>query len=123
MIPPDIQAILPKIPGSETVPWLIVALCVLSAAVIAWGLTEAVKSTALRRVALKNADVHTLWWTPMLTVVAIIIGFGVGSFIGGVGWEWKYGAICGASGGALSSFIVNIVKRFLKGKADKMIDS
>ena len=121
---------IPMPPVGAAVPWpLIIAILVIGAAV-AWGLTEAVKKTALAKYrvdhdATAKQAKKRLWWTPMLAALSILIGFGIGCAIGGYEWKTLYGGGIGAVGGALSTTIVAAVKGnitgYLKkaGKADK----
>jgi H+/Cl- antiporter ClcA len=118
-MPPEIQNIAVDAVKDADVPWLLMALTVVIAAAVAWAVTEAIKKTAIQRfkykerVSTKDAK-RSLWWLPMLAVLSTLIGFGVGAFIGAVGWEWEYAAALGAGGGSLASFIVYLLKKKAK---------
>lgn len=94
--------------------WMVVTIVVVSAAV-AWGITEAVRRTALAYVRshtrlTEDEAKRRLWWAPMLAILSILLGFGVGCALGAVDWSAIYGGAFGALGGALATSIVAAVK-------------
>ena len=104
------------------VPWLLVAAILIGSAVVSWGFVEAVKKTALNNLKQRMTAAEArkaLWWTPLLVLVSMAMGFSVGSAVGGLEWSWGYGGLVGACGGALASFIVGLVKSRLRALADK----
>ena len=94
-------------------------------AIIAWGITEAVKATLVNRLKLtehvdtKEAKAR-LWWTPLLLIVSMAIGAGVGAVVGAVQWDALYGAFVGCVGGALASFLVALFKGHLAAAVGKL---
>lgn len=92
----------------------VILLIVVSSAVAAWALVRMVENTAFMRAKLSNPKLtkkqYVLWWAPMLIIVALVVGFGVGVFGGAVAWEWEYGGLTGMVGGGLYSFVVSAAK-------------
>ena len=129
--PPDIQVVTDAIAGQaaaeQAIPWVLVTFILFGAAIIAWGITEAVKKTATGKYRYDHKGASaaqakkSLWWTPMLTLVSIFIGFGVGALIGGFQWSWLYGGFVGAMGGALASFLVSLFKGNITALTKKLI--
>lgn len=96
-------------------PWMLMALILVGAAVISWSIAKALEATAKKKyradhpgVTAREAD-RQLWWTPMLAVGNILFGFALGAVVGGYQWEWLYGAVVGGIGGG-SPFIVPLFK-------------
>lgn len=97
------------------VPWVVVGLCIVVPALLAWGLTESVTKTWLKlwkRDHPKEATVigkREMWWSPLLVVPSIAIGavtgFGLGMIDG-----WGYGVFVGAGSGVVSAWIVKALK-------------
>lgn len=102
----------------SSTPWVLIVAVLLIAAVVSWAVTEAVKNTALARLKYNNSGMgaetatRRLWWSPLLQFVAVLLGFGIGAFLGSVGWVWEYGAALGALGGGLNTFLVWALKRY-----------
>lgn len=114
------------IPADEPIPWILIMFILFGSAIISWGLTEAVKKTAMGKYRYENKDAsaaeakRVLWWTPMLVVLSMAIGFGVGCGVGALEWKTLYGGLIGACGGALASFLVSLFKGNLKSLVQKM---
>ncbi len=129
MKPPEgIQDVLPPLPTDDPVPWVLIVFILFGAAIVSWGLTEALKATALNRLKYrqrlsdKEAAKH-LWWSPLLIVASIVMGSGIGCVVGGLEWKWLYGGLVGAVGGALASFLVSLFKGNMTALAKKMVGS
>lgn len=102
---------------SPQIPWILATAILFGSAIISWAFVEAVKKTALNKLKMTMTAAEarkSLWWTPMLIVVSMIMGFSVGSAIGGVEWTWLYGGLVGTCGGALASFLVSLAKGHLQ---------
>lgn len=99
--------------GTE-VPWLLVLTILFGSAIVSWAFTEAVKKTAMNKlkVTMTTKEARkSLWWTPMLVVVSMIMGFSVGSSVAAASdWHWWIGGLVGTCGGALASFLVSLFK-------------
>jgi hypothetical protein len=124
----------------EGFPHLVFWLSLLLSAVLAWGTVETIKRTFLGRWKMHTvaadptaaeASDSTLekkwerergWWVPLLWFLAVAIGVGVGALIGYVGeWRTIYGGLVGAGGGALSAFLVSVLKGGAKRVADAAV--
>lgn len=95
--------------------WLKLALILFSSAAVAWALTEAVKKTLKNRFKLldnlsTDEANQKLWWTPLLVVVSIVLGFSMGLSGISMGLTWAEGGLTGALGGALATFLVSVFK-------------
>lgn len=127
MKPPlPMEQVVQDVPADEPIPWILIMFILFGAAIISWGLTEAIKKTALNKYRFNNRDAsaneakRVLWWTPMLVVASMLIGFGVGCAVGAIEWKTLYGGLVGACGGALASFLVSLFKGNLKTMVSKM---
>lgn len=92
--------------------WWIAGLCLGVAAAVGWSVTEAIKSTVLRRHRTRQPP----WWAPLLVFLSITIGAAAGALVASVEWEPIYGAAVGAVGGAFSAWIVRVAKRWVRRK-------
>jgi len=105
---------------------LAIALCVIVPAVLAWGITEAIKRAWLSRYKLRSPGTDTkaaterMWWAPLLVFLSIAIGASVGLVLGAVSWDACYGAGVGAAGGVLASSIVRLIGQRLGRLADML---
>lgn len=99
----------------ESTPWALIILIFFGAALVAYGLTEGFKKAMKARVRLKDGvsakeASKRLWWTPLLVIVAMFVGFGVGAGVASFEWKWYYGGLVGSGGGVLASFAVSLLK-------------
>lgn len=134
----DVQAVAAQSP--DGFPWITFVFALLLPAVLSWGTTETIKRTFLARwkmqivttdeklasasdsVLAKKWDRERGWWVPLLWFVAVAIGFGVGFVVGLVGaWSALYTGLVGAGGGALSAFLVALLKKQSKRLADAAV--
>lgn len=110
--------------------WLLVLILVASA-VAAWTVMESVENTAYMRAKLDDPTLTKskllLWWSPLLSLLGLIIGFGVGAFCGALTERWAYGAMVGLCGGGLHRVIVSSAKGQIrnvsKGLVSKLLGS
>lgn len=90
--------------------WLVFLLILVASAVAGWTVINMVERTAYMRAKLKHPKLtkakFVLWWSPLLLLPAILVGFGVGVFGGAVAWSWEYGGLTGMIGGGLNGAIV-----------------
>lgn len=121
-------------------PWIVFLFALLLSAILSWGTTETIKRTFLARwktritsedeeaasatnsVLARRWERERGWWVPLLWFVAVALGF----FIGGAIWlvadlSVLYGGLVGASGGALSAFLVRLLKRQSRKLADAAV--
>src|SRR5262245_31345439 len=88
----------------------VIALVVVGAAVVAWGLTAALK-LGLRGYLNAHAGATTPWyWDAGLRLFSLLAGTAVGA----LAMFDAVGAILGACGGAMSALIVWLVKRRIR---------
>ncbi len=107
------------------VPWFIVALIVVTAAFVSWRLVDVLKRTlfaALRARAHHSDTSHKYWWTPLLALVSVAIGTGVGTLLSAAEWVPLYGAAIGAAAGAQPVWIIIAVKAWIRSR-NKSSDS
>jgi Flp pilus assembly protein TadB len=118
-------------------PWIAFLFALLLSAILSWGTTETIKRTFLARWKMHLADEDAAatnstlarrwerergWWVPLLWFVAVALGFGIGAAIWLVaGLSLLYGGLVGASGGALSAFLVRLLKRQSRKLADAAV--
>lgn len=99
---------------AESVPWLLATMVFFGSALASWGLTEAIKKTALARLKYRGMSTKEakkrLWWTPLLVLLSMLVGFGVGCGMGSIEWTWYYGGMVGLAGGVLATFAVGLLK-------------
>lgn len=110
----------------EATPWLLIGLILFGSAIVSWGLTEALKATILNRWKfVQHIDTdeakRRMWWSPLLLVLSMALGCGVGAFVGRLEWSTLYGGLVGAMGGALASFLVSLFKGHLAAWINRLL--
>lgn len=105
---------------APSIPWDLVAIIVVISAAVSWALVAAIEKTAAKKIRYDDATVtareatRRLWWSPMLAIVRVLLGFGVGAGFGAVDWSLWYGGAAGALGGALAVTVVSATKGSLR---------
>lgn len=100
----------------EGVPWVVVALCIVVPALLAWGFAETVQKTWLNLWKRDHPSEQTaigkreMWWSPLLILPSTVIGALTGFGIGMVGDGWGYGVFVGAGSGVVAAWIVKALK-------------
>ena len=104
--------------------WLVFSLILVASAVAGWAVINIVERTAFFRAKLKHPKLtkakFVLWWSPLLLLPAIVVGFGIGVFGGAVAWSWEYGGLTGIVGGGLNAAIVLRTKEGFKDGAARL---
>jgi hypothetical protein len=103
-------------PVDVPLPWTLIGAIVVIAAAVAWYFVEAIEKTAEKKLrydvegmTAKEAK-RRLWWSPMLVIVRILLGFLVGLAMGAIDWSVWYGGSVGAGAGALAAVVVSSTK-------------
>jgi len=123
----------------DSIPWFPFGMSMMVSAVFAWGAVETLKRVLLNRWKMTQPpeELQRLgtdsalfrgfessergWWLPLMWFLAVALGFGCGAFIGAIGWDWRWGALMGGTGGALSAFLVALLKEQAKRVADALV--
>jgi len=107
--------------------WTIAVLIAVAAAPVCWASTGAIKNTLKNRIKfvshVDDAEAERrLWWSPLLILVSMLIGFAFGSATGAASsWDTLLGGASGTVGGALASFIVSLIKGNLAALVKRMV--
>jgi hypothetical protein len=105
-------------------PWVEMVICIVVAAVVAWAAVEMLKVTGLsglKRKPPKNAGETTVvgalakqWrgWPALLWSVSMVLGAGVGLFVGSLGdLGMGYGAAFGTASGLANSLAMKLLRK------------
>lgn len=96
------------------IPWIRVIAIVVIAAFIGYYVTKAIEKSARKRYPKSRvaSDVgpDPLWWLPLLSLLSIALGGGIGYGFSYETWNATYGILIGAGTGANPPWIIKLVK-------------
>lgn len=101
-----------------TLPGLdVIAFLVVIAGVVSWGGVEIFKKAIAGLLKYHKIEAQPWWHASLCRVISVVLGFGVGYMLCSA--DAKVCGLIGCAAGALNSFVVMLLKKYLKKKVDK----